>query len=151
MEEKIHGKYTRIIGIMLVIALFVFGSIYSARRGNSMGAGLRFDADAFVFPERDGTFTRVEYTEINGLEYIERADYGTPDGGEVRDGVRLGKWKSESLGSYSACASERIRSAVRIKAGGITYVINVESDSTTRELYKTLQEVTASPETGISP
>ena len=74
MEEKIRGKYTRFIGIMLVIALFVFGSIYTARRGNSMDAGLRFDPDAFIFPEQDGTFTQVEYAEISGLEYIEKAD-----------------------------------------------------------------------------
>ena len=144
MEEKIRGKYTRFIGIMLVIALFVFGSIYTARRGNSMDAGLRFDPDAFIFPEQDGTFTQVEYAEISGLEYIEKADFGSPDGGEVLNGVRLVRWKSESLGCYSACASERIRSAIRIDAGGTTYVINVESDSTTGELYKTLREMACS-------
>lgn len=146
MEEKKHRNAVRIIRILLVIAMFVSGSIIFARRGNTMNAGLRFDPDAFVFPEQDGTLTRVKYSEITELEYLERPDYGAPEGGEAVKGVRCGRWRSESLGAYSACASEWIRGAVRAKAGGTVYVFNVESEDTTRELYKTLQEMIASAE-----
>ncbi len=90
----------------------------------------------------DGSFgneTYIEYSEIDGIELIENADFGVREYGFGTPRLLMGRFKNDEYGSYSLYAYAKNHVAIKLTLKGGILVINHETRDKTVELYEGLK------------
>lgn len=138
-DPKQQQRFT----LITVILVLVVGMAASFFRGGSDTEGYLILSNEGYLELRDeaGNALRIPYGEILTVEYVENPDFGEPKGGSQTDKVRLGKWESSQFGLYTNCTETGLSSCARLETTQGTCVISVESDDTTRELCRALEDV----------
>jgi len=101
---------------------------------------LSFDAEKVVitFPNEEATEYTVYYADIDEIKYLESMDYGTQKDGGVSGKCAYGTWENTELGSYIRCSSTQVTGCIAMHAKDCWYVLNIESDNTTKSLCESI-------------
>ncbi len=129
--------------LIIIAVLFVGFIIYSLTGKGSAGAGFRFVDDGLIITDSQGVENSVNYDEMESVTFVETADFGEAAGGQIT-GVFIkhmeGTFRSEMFGEYTASCQTKIQSAIWIRTADASYVINTESDESTKALYEAILE-----------
>lgn len=148
-DPKQQQRFT-IITVILVLVVGIAASFY--RGGPDTEGYLTFSNEGYLeLRDEAGSTLRIPYGEILTAEYVEAPDFGEPKGGSQTEELRLGQWESSQFGLYTNCTQIAISSCVRLETAQGTCVISLESDETTQELCRALQEARDASKTTENP
>lgn len=138
-DPKSRRKWTTIT-VILVILAGIAGSYF--QNGGEDNAYLAFhNAGYFSLKDIDNVETDVYYKDILSIQYLNTADFADAFGGTVVDeSLWIGWWESEIYGSCLCCMDMDMETCLLIQTENGNYVINYESDETTKLLQDTLLE-----------
>ena len=88
----------------------------------------------------DGNTAVLEYEDVERIVLWEEISYGECLQGGLEDNLRYGTWKNSDFGEYQLCIENDVSCCVALYGAEKCFVINGESDETTRELAESIQE-----------
>lgn len=133
-SEKITGKLSFIVGAVVVagVIIFLLTGKYSVNYG----------ADSFTVDANYQGNTKINYADIESMEYRETDDAGGRDFGFATPFIMMGKYTNKEFGSYTRYTYTSCDSCVVIKTGKKTLVVNGKDVERTKEIYNNLQKKT---------
>lgn len=133
------GK-TRVINIIIIIALFVVGTVLAVS-GNSYSVSPRADETSITIVGPQKYSFTVEYDKIESLELVDVFAPGEPVSGQEKFKYRWGTWKNPELGEYELATRSDIVPAIIIKTkDGKYYAFNLESAETTSQFADAMKD-----------
>lgn len=82
--------------------------------------------------------TRIPYAEITDAELLDSFDGGYRAWGFASAKLSVGNFRSGTLGDYIRYTYTGSKSAVKVQAGGVIYILSGKNETETRMLYETL-------------
>ena len=144
-DARNQVKSKRILGILIVIGIIVYGTIAAGSPGLTVG----FDQENpvryfyFQYSGRDVETVRYEiYLEdVISVSYVKEHQLGEMVDGVDTNAMTFGIWHNEAYGDYKLGIVDKIDSYVLVETKSGYAVLNYESDSTTEQLAKAIQEL----------
>lgn len=133
-----EGKRNIFILAVIITGFTLFYMLYS-----QPASSMSFDPDTSVitFYGPKSTSASFDLHDITGLKLVTKADAGSAVNGGTLFGDNLyGTWSSNSIGSYQAFMTSRIRSYIVISDPEKTAAFNYSDDKTVASLYEQLEK-----------
>lgn len=120
------------IGIAVVILTLVAALMFTGEIHYDFGEeSLRISATYY-------SGTRIPYAEITDAELLEGFDGGWRTWGFASARLAMGNFKSSTLGDYIRYTYTGGKTAIRVQAGEVTYLLSGKNEFETHMLYETL-------------
>ena len=136
-ENMKDAQRAKIISYALVILIFVAltsASFFWKSDSSSQGR-LTFSNDGYLrLQDSSGAITDIYYCNLKSVIFCNTADFGEPAGGSISNGIREGRWQSETFGDYIASVDTELTSCVLLCTEQDTYAISYESNASTKAL-----------------
>lgn len=132
-------KIRNLIWIFLILVGATIYYFFFSQPGSSMYFSQENNMLTFSGPKN--TSAVIAISEITALTLEEEPDYGEKEeGGTLLGGNRYGTWHSDSIGTYQAYVTTRVKPCIVISDSEKTIVFNYSNAETTRSLYEQLQD-----------
>lgn len=119
------------IGILVAAA-----TIFTLVRGDSAGKGIELTTESISASGPDGFSFSVPFSDVSAAALVEDFSPGVCISGGTQGGVSYGTWENELLGRYQTYVISKLETCVVMSdQSGTIYAFNLESDTTTKELY----------------
>ena len=118
-----------ILSLVLILVLIVlFGGSIS----------FVYDENALTIDATLWSDIRLEYDEIDSIEYLSDGVAGRRINGFGSDKLLMGLFRNDELGTYTRYSYTRCDSAILINCGGDWLVLSGEDDAETKSIYNEL-------------
>ena len=87
-----------------------------------------------------GYTIQIAYDQITGIELRDNLGYGILVSGVNQGKEMSGIWENEELGEYHLCINTTIDSCIIVYIGKEIYVVNYESERSTKSMYTAILE-----------
>lgn len=116
--------------ILILVALLMFtGEIHYSFGDESLRISATYYSGA-----------RISYDEITDAELLEGFDGGYRTWGFASGKLAMGNFRSAALGDYIRYTYTGCKTAVRVQAGNVTYILSEKTGAETQALYETLMD-----------
>lgn len=95
---------------------------------------------ALTLTAHDGSVTKVDYSTVTEVQWLEEPEYGTAVAGTDQKNGKSGTWEHPQWGIYTLCVYDSCTGAVKIQTDAGCYVVNLASAEETAQLYQLIQD-----------
>jgi hypothetical protein len=142
-EERLKVKSRKVLGICIIVGIIIYFLVTSSGTKTSMN----FDEDtnvlSFSYSTKEESYDdiNIPIDDIVSLEYRESFDEGEFVSGAENKSVIFGRRTNDEFGEFSICVSAKVDACVVITTKDNVIVVNMESNNTTEELLKGIENL----------